>query len=217
MSPPASEGGSAVLPARDQTRGPLPAEVLDTLFRHARSQNGWLPNPVTDAQLRELFDLWKWGPTASNGLPARVIFVRTAEGKSRLAPALSAGNLPKVMSAPVVAIIGYDLAFHDHLPRLFPHSPEARDRMAGAHNAALAATTAFRNGTLQGAYLMLAARALGLDCGPMSGFDATIVDREFWAGTQVRTNFLCNLGYGDATKLFGRHPRLDFDDCCALA
>jgi 3-hydroxypropanoate dehydrogenase len=196
--------------------GELPAEALDVLFRAARSQNGWLPRAVADEKLRELYELWKWGPTASNGSPARVIFVRTAEGKSRLAPALSPGNLPKVMGAPVTAIIGYDVEFHHHLPRLFAHSPDAYARFQGERNRAHAATTAFRNGTLQGAYLMLAARALGLDCGPMSGFDEEAVNRSFWAGTSIRANFLCNLGYGDPSKLFARHPRLSFDECCTL-
>ena len=214
MSAPAVDSaGDAVA----RPRAPLSDAALDTLFRNARSQNGWLPRAVPDAMLHELYDLWKLGPTAANGSPARVIFVRTPEGKARLAPALWPRNLPKVMEAPVTAIIGYDLAFHDHLPRLFAHSPEARARLAGEENRAHATTTAFRNGTLQGAYLMLAARALGLDCGPMSGFDADLVDQAFWAGTSVRANFLCSLGYGDPAKLFARHPRLAFDECCTLA
>lgn len=197
-------------------RAMISEQGRDVLFRQARSQNGWLPQPVTDEQLRQLYDLLKWGPTASNSLPARFLFVRTPEAKARLAPCLSAGNVDKVMAAPVTAIIGYDTAFFDHLPRLFPHNPAVRDRFTGESNQTLAATTAFRNGTLQGAYLMLAARALGLDCGPMSGFDHAGVDRAFWAGTPVRTNFLCSLGYGDAAKLFPRHPRLAFDECCGL-
>ena len=197
-------------------RAMISEDGLDLLFRQARSHNGWLPQAVTDDQLRQLYDLLKWGPTASNSLPARFLFVRTPEAKARLAACLSAGNVDKTMAAPVTAIIGYDTAFYEHLPRLFPHRPAVRDRFTGEGNEALAAATAFRNGTLQGAYLMLAARALGLDCGPMSGFDHASVDRAFWAGTTVRTNFLCSLGYGDASKLFPRHPRLPFDECCAL-
>jgi len=194
----------------------LDAAALDTLFRAARSQNGWLPRPVTEATLRELFDLWRWGPTASNGQPARVVFVGTSEGKARLRPCLSPGNVDKTMAAPVTAIIGYDTGFHEHLPRLFPHNPAARERFAGEHNAVHAATSAFRNGTLQGAYLMLAARALGLDCGPMSGFDHVAVDGAFFAGTAIRSNFLCNLGYGDPAKVFARLPRLAFEECCRI-
>jgi len=190
--------------------------ALDTLFRHARSQNGWLPRPVGEDTLRALVELWRFGPTASNCQPARLVFVCTPEGKARLRPGLSPGNVDKTMAAPVTVVIGYDTGFHEHLPRLFPHSPAARERYAGEHNAAHAATTAFRNGTLQGAYLMLAARALGLDCGPMSGFDHAAVDREFFAGTTVRSNFLCNLGYGDPARVFGRLPRLTFEECCTI-
>ncbi len=195
---------------------PLASAVLDTLFRHARTQNGWLPRPVSEASLRELYDLWRWGPTAANGQPARVVFVMTPEGKARLRPCLSPGNVDKTMGAPVTAVIGYDVGFHEHLPRLFPHSPSARDGFVGEHNIPRAEASAFRNGTLQGAYLMIAARALGLDCGPMSGFDHAAVDREFFAGTSIRSNFLCNLGYGDPTKLFGRLPRLSFEECCRV-
>lgn len=195
----------------------LDSAALDTLFRHARTQNGWLPRPVSEARLREIFELWRYGPTAANGQPARVVFVRTPEGKARLRPHLAAGNVDKTMSAPVTAIIGYDVDFHEHLPRLFPHSPGARKAFLGEDNIDHAATSAFRNGTLQGAYLMLAARALGLDCGPMSGFDHVGVDREFFAGAAIRSNFLCNLGYGDPGKLFGRLPRLTFEECCRIA
>lgn len=195
---------------------PLDGAALDTLFRHARSQNGWLPRPVSEATLRELYDLWRWGPTASNTQPARVVFICTPEGRARLRPCLAPGNVDKTITAPVTAVIGHDLDFHLHLPRLFAHSPTTRERFLGEHNAAHAATTAFRNGTLQGAYLMLAARALGLDCGPMSGFDPDAVDREFFAGTNVRSNFLCNLGYGDPAKVFGRLPRLAFEEVCRI-
>jgi 3-hydroxypropanoate dehydrogenase len=197
-------------------RPPLSARALDVLFRSARSHNGWLSRPVTDDQLRQLHERVQWGPTASNSLPARLLFVRTPEAKQRLEPCLAPGNVAKTMSAPVTAIIGYDTAFYEHLPRLFPHNPTMRDHFVGEANRSFATTAAFRNGTLQGAYLMLAARALGLDCGPMSGFDPTRLDQEFWAGTTVRTNFLCNLGYGDVSKLLARHPRLGFDESCQL-
>lgn len=190
--------------------------ALDIVFRAARSHNGWLPRPVTDATLRELYELVKWGPTSANCCPMRVVFIRSAQGRERLRPWLSPGNVDKTLSAPVTAVIGYDLAFAAQLPRLFPHRPELRHGFEGPDNAAHAQRTAFRNGTLQAGYFILAARALGLDCGPMSGFDADGVDRTFWAGTAVRTNLLCNLGHGDAGKLFGRHPRLPFDEVCRL-
>lgn len=190
--------------------------ALDTLFRNARSHNGWLPRLVSDEQLRQLYELVKWGPTSANCSPMRVVFVRTAAGRERLRPWLSPGNVDKTMTAPVTAIIGFDLAFYRALPQLFPHNPAMQDAFAGPEKAAHAEITAFRNGTLQAGYFITAARALGLDCGPMSGFDATALDREFWAGTAVRTNFLCNLGHGDPGKLFGRHPRLTFDEACSL-
>ncbi len=188
----------------------------DLLFRTARTHNGWLARPVSDDTLRELYDLLKWGPTSANCSPARWVFLRTAAAKERLRPALSAGNTEKTMTAPVVAIVGYDLQFAERLPQLFPHNPDAKTWFSGEGKQALAETTAFRNGTLQGAYFMLAARALGLDCGPMSGFDMPKVDAEFFAGTSIRTNFICNLGYGDPGKLFGRSPRLAFDEACQL-
>jgi 3-hydroxypropanoate dehydrogenase len=186
----------------------------DLLFNNARTHNGWTSEPVTDAQLRELFDLMKMAPTSANCSPARIVFVRTPEAKAKLAPALSAGNLDKTMAAPVTAIIGHDMAFHEHLPRLFPHA-DAKSWFVGKEEHI--ATTAFRNGTLQGAYLILAARAVGLDCGPMSGFDNAKVDAAFFAGTTFKSNFLCNLGHGDPAKLFGRSPRFDFDDVCKIA
>jgi 3-hydroxypropanoate dehydrogenase len=163
---------------------------------------------------RALYDLLKWGPTSANCSPARIVFVRSREGKERLRPALSAGNVDKTMAAPVTAIIGHDLRFHDQLPRLFPHT-DARSWFAGKDE--LIRTTAFRNGTLQGAYLIVAARSLGLDCGPMSGFDNARVDAEFFPGGTVKSNFLCNLGYGDPAKLHPRSPRLAFDEACRLA
>lgn len=192
---------------------PLDDAALDQLFRSARSHNGWLPQPVSDDALRALYDLMKMGPTSANCSPARIVFLRTREAKERLKPALSPGNLDKTMSARVTAIIGHDLAFYDKLPQLFPHA-DARAWFAGKPEVIQA--TAFRNGSLQGAYLMLAARAVGLDCGPMSGFDAAKVDAEFFAGTEIRTNFLCNLGHGDPARLFARSPRLAFDEACTL-
>lgn len=187
---------------------------LDLLFRGARSHNGWLPAPVDDALLERIYDLMKWCPTSVNGNPARILFLRTAEARARLLPAVSPGNVDKVGGAPVVAVIGHDVRFYEHLPQLFPHNPAAAAPFAA--NPALAEATAFRNGSLQGAYLMLAARALGLDCGPISGFDATCVEREFFPDGRVRVNFICNLGRGDPAKIFPRSPRLTFAQACTL-
>jgi 3-hydroxypropanoate dehydrogenase len=192
----------------------LDASSLDQFFRAARTHNGWLPRPVTDDELRAIYELMKWAPTSANCSPARIVFVRSREAKERLRPALSPGNVEKTMTAPVTAIIGHDLEFYEKLPQLFPHA-DARSWFAG--KPAVIETTAFRNGSLQGAYFILAARALGLDCGPMSGFDNVKVDVEFFAGTAVRSNFLCNLGHGDPAKLFARSPRLAFDDACRIA
>lgn len=193
----------------------LDDKALDQLFRTARTQNGWLPKPVSEAQLRRLYDLMKFGPTSANCSPLRVVFVTTEAGKQRLAPALSAGNLPKVMEAPVTAILGYSLRFYEDLPRLFPHNQSARSWFEGKPEHI--ERTAFRNGTLQGAYLMFAARAIGLDCGPMSGFDNAKVDAEFFADGTVKSNFICSLGYGDPSKVMARHPRLAFEEACTLA
>jgi 3-hydroxypropanoate dehydrogenase len=192
----------------------LDTSALDQLFRTARTHNGWLPKAVSDDELRAIYELMKWAPTSANCSPARIVFVRSREAKERLRPALSPGNLEKTMAAPVTAIIGYDLEFYEKLPQLFPHA-DARAWFAG--KPAVIETTAFRNGSLQGAYFILAARAVGLDCGPMSGFDNAKVDAEFFAGTSVRSNFLCNLGHGDPAKLFARSPRLAFDDACRIA
>ncbi|HET6430761.1 malonic semialdehyde reductase [Dyella sp.] len=189
--------------------------ALDQLFRQARTFNAWLPREVSDAQLHQLYDLVKFGPTSANSSPMRVVFVKSAEAKARLAPLLSDGNRAKSLAAPVTAIIANDHAFHEKLPQLFPHA-DARSWFAG--NQPLIDTTAFRNATLQGAYVILAARALGLDCGPMSGFDQAGVDAEFFAGTTVMSNFLINIGYGDASRdLFPRSPRLAFDEACTIA
>ena len=206
---------------------PLGDEALDQLFREARTYTTWLDKPVSDDTLRQLYDLMKWGPTSANCSPARILFLRTPEAKERLRPLLSPGNVAKTMAAPVTAIIGYDERFYEKLPQLFPHNPGMRDLFAGSPE--LAETTAFRNGTLQGAYFIVAARLLGLDCGPMSGFDNAKVDEEFFGplcgevpATEVptlcsiRSNFLCNLGYGDPSGLYPRSPRLEFDEVCRL-
>ena len=188
--------------------------ALDLLFREARTHNGWTDRPVSDDTLRELYDLLRMGPTSANCSPARIVFVKSADARQRLAPALSSGNLAKALQAPVTAIIGYDLRFYDRLPELFPHSPDARSWFTSSE--ALAQETAFRNGTLQGAYLIIAARALGLDTGPMSGFNNAKVDEAFFAGTSVRSNFICSLGYGDPSKVFRRSPRLPFEEACRI-
>ncbi len=190
--------------------------ALDTLFRSARTANGFTPEPVTDAQLHAIVDLMKMGPTTSNSLPARFVFLRSRAAKERLRPALSAGNLDKTMAAPVTAIIAYDCEFHEHLPRLFPHNQAAKSWFDGEAKRAGRETAAFRNGSLQGGYFILAARALGLDCGPMSGFDNALVDAEFFPGGRVRSNFLCNLGVADHSKTFPRNPRFEFDEICQV-
>lgn len=191
----------------------LNAEGLDLLFRNARTHNVWLDKPVADDTLKQLYDLMKWGPTSANCSPARIVFVRTPEAKERLLAGVSAGNHEKTKTAPVTAIIGFDTKFYDKLPKLFPHA-DARSWFANSPEVADA--TARRNSSLQGGYFIIAARALGLDCGPMSGFDAAKIDEAFFKGTDIKTNFICNLGYGDATKLFPRSPRLDFDEACKL-
>lgn len=193
----------------DTDVGRLNDEALNQLFRDARTHNGWLDRPVSHALIEEAVDLAKMGPTAVNVSPFRIVFVETPEGKARLKPTLSPGNVEKTMAAPATAIVGYDLAFHDHLPRLFPH---ADVRPMFAQNEALAAHTAVQSGTLQLAYLILALRAVGLDTGPMGGFDKDKVDAEFFAGTRVRSNLLVNIGYGDHTKIFPRSPRFAFHE-----
>jgi 3-hydroxypropanoate dehydrogenase len=187
--------------------------ALDQLFLSARTHNAWLDKPVPDELLVKIVDLMKLGPTSANCEPARLVFVKSPEAKARLKPFLSSGNLEKTMAAPVTAIIGYDLEFYDELPRLFPHT-DAKSWFTGKPEHVV--ETAFRNGSLQGAYLILAARALGLDAGPMSGFDQAGVTAEFFAGTPHKANFLCNLGYGDASALKPRLPRLAFDELAQI-
>ena len=186
---------------------------IEQLFTQARTQNGYLDRPVSDDTLRQLHELVKWGPTAANSQPARLAFVRSAEAKARLIACMSPGNVAKVQQAPVTVIVGMDLEFHHRLPVLFPHV-DARAWFEGKPAAIEA--SAFRNSSLQGGYLILAARALGLDCGPMSGFDAARVDAAFWAGTAVKTNFVCTLGHGDPAKVMPRLPRPAFDEVCRL-
>ncbi len=184
--------------------------AIQQLFADARSQIGWLPDPVSDDQLRDAYEIARWGPTSMNTQPMRLVFLRSDVAKERLKPALAPTNVDKVMSAPVVAIIAYDTEFHTHLPKVFPHNPNAQGYFTG--NPGAIEPTAFRNGTLQAAYFMLALRAVGLDVGPMSGFDPAKVDGEFFKGTTLRVNLLCGIGRGDPTKLFGRSPRLTFED-----
>ena len=194
----------------------LSPEYMDLIFRHARSQNGWRQEPVSDAQLRALYDLMKWAPTTMNTQPARIVFLRSREAKERLKPALNPGNVDKTMAAPVTAIIAYDTQFYELLPKVFAHNPNARAIFAGEEKKAHAETTAFRNGSMQGGYFILAARSVGLDCGPMSGFNNAKVDAEFFGGSSIKSNFLCNLGYGDAAKVMPRNPRLAFEEACTL-
>ena len=192
----------------------LTQEALDQLFLQARSHNGWLPRPVSHAQLQRLYGLMKMAPTSANCAPARILFLCSDEARQKLRPALSPGNVDKTMSAPVVAVIGYDTRFYELLPQLFPHNPGMRDLFAG--NAALAEATALRNSSLQAAYLMLAARSIGLDVGPMSGFDAQQVNASFFPDGRCRVNLLCNIGYGDTRLLFPRSPRLSFEQACSV-
>ena len=186
----------------------------DLLFFDARTHNGWRDLPVSDALLMQIYDLAKWGPTSFNCSPLRVVFVRSAEAKEKLRRCLVPANVDKTMTAPACAILAYDLRFHDHLARMFPASDV---KGLFENNEKLAHDTAFRNGSLQGAYFILAARALGLDCAPMSGFDNGKVDQAFFAGTAIRSNFLCALGYGDPAKLYPRGPRFGAGEVCSIA
>jgi 3-hydroxypropanoate dehydrogenase len=189
-------------------------EGPDLVFNKARTHNGWLDQPVDDGLLRQVYDLAKMGPTSANMCPMRIVFVKSKEAKEKLKPALDAGNVDKTMAAPVTAVIGMDIHFYEQLPKLFPHA-DARAWFKDLPENVLE-YLALRNSSLQGAYFMLAARSLGLDCGPMSGFNNAKVDAAFFAGTTVKSNFLCNLGYGDPGKLFPRSPRLTFDEACKV-
>ncbi len=197
----------------DEMAHSLDEAALGQLFREARTHNGWQPRPVSEETLRKLYDLLKMGPTSANCLPARFLFVQSPEAKARLKPCLAPNNMEKTMAAPVTVVVAYDTEFYENLPRLFPHT-DARAWFAG--NPELIQSTAFRNGTLQGAYLILAARALGLDCGPMSGFDSAKVDAAFFPDGKVKSNFLVNLGYGDSGKVRPRGPRLSFEEACRM-
>ncbi len=187
--------------------------ALAQLFSEARTHNFWLDKPVSDALLQEVYEQCKWAPTSANSSPARFVFVKSQEAKHKLKPAISEGNLEKTMLAPVTVIVATDFSFYEKLPQLFPHA-DAKSWFVGKQT--LIDTTANRNATLQGAYFILAARALGLDCGPMSGFDNALVDESFFANTSIKSNFLINLGYGDTEKLFPRSPRLSFDEACQI-
>jgi 3-hydroxypropanoate dehydrogenase len=188
--------------------------AIDAVFLNARTQNKWKDEPVSEDQLRQIYDILKFGSTSANCSPARFVFVTSKEGKAKLAPALSSGNLEKTMAAPVCVIVGTDMEFYEKLPQLFPHA-DARSWFTSSP--ALAEETAFRNGTLQGAYLTIAAKLVGLDVGSMSGFDKAKVDEAFFAGTKIKSNWLVNLGHGDPSGVFGRLPRLSFEEACSFA
>jgi 3-hydroxypropanoate dehydrogenase len=195
----------------------IDAKTLDTLLRGARTHNVFQDKPVSEDQLRQIHEIMRWGPTSTNCQPARIVFVRTKEGKEKLKPALSPGNVDKTMAAPVTAIIAYDSQFYEHMPRIFPHNPAAQSLYSGEDKKEHALRTAFRNGSLQGAYFIIAVRAVGLDAGAMSGFNNEVVDKAFFPAGRLRSNFLCNIGYGDHAKLFAQNPRLDFEDVCSFA
>ncbi len=197
------------MPGRSEASG----ADLDLLFRNARTRNSWKPEAVAEAVLRQMYDLAKLGPTAANGTPARFVFVVSPAAKEKLKPALSAGNLEKTMAAPVTVLVGYDSEFYEHLPTLFPHA-DARAWFVG--KPALIEESGFRNSSLQGAYLMMAARSLGLDCGPMSGFDKAKLEAAFWPDGRIKANFIFNIGYGDDAKIHPRGPRLSFEQACQI-
>jgi 3-hydroxypropanoate dehydrogenase len=192
---------------------PLNDAALDVIFRQARTQNKWLDTPISNDQLMALYDLMRWGPTSANSFPLRIVFVASPAAKQRLIPLVFEGNRQKVLTAPVTAILGLDTKFYDWLPRLFPHV-DARTWFVDKPD--FAETTAFRNSSLQGGYFIIAARAIGLDCGPMSGFDNDAVDREFFPGGQIKSNFICALGHGDRAGLFPRSPRPNFGEVCSI-
>jgi|SRR5436189_2245185 len=195
----------------------IDSHSLDLILRGARTHNVFRDKPVSDTQLRQIHEIMKWGPTSTNCQPARIVFVRTQEGKDKLRPALSPGNTDKTMAAPITAIIAYDSQFYEHMPRVFPHNPAAQSLYSGEDKKEHALRTAFRNGSLQGAYFIIAVRALGLDAGAMSGFNNALVDQAFFPDGRFKSNFLCNIGYGDHSKLFNQNPRLDFEDVCSFA
>lgn len=195
----------------------LDPTALDQLFRSARTRKGWSSRPLSEQQLRELYDLLKFGPTSANASPARFVWVRSEDGKARLAACASDNNRPKILAAPVTVIVGYDLDFYEQMPKLIPGAGGLSYRERYHSNPEIAQTTAFRNSSLQGGYLIMAARALGLDCGPMSGFDNAAVDAEFFAGTHVKSNFICSVGYGTDENLRPRNPRLNFEEACRFA
>lgn len=192
----------------------LHEQVLETLFLKARTQNGWCDRPVSDEQLQRIYDLMKWGPTSANSSPARIVFVKSLEEKNKLLDCMNAGNVEKTRTAPVTAIIGMDMEFYEQLPKLFPHNQEARSWFAG--NPKNIEVNAMRNSSLQGGYFIMAARAVGLDCAPMSGFNADRMNEAFFAGSSVKVNFVCSLGYGDTDKLHERGPRLSFEYACKI-
>jgi 3-hydroxypropanoate dehydrogenase len=191
-------------------RTAVTADTLDQIFRSARTYQGWTDTPVEEGVVRALYELLKWGPTSANSSPARFVWVRSEEGKAKLAALVFERNRPKILAAPVTVIIGNDLEFADALPKLMPHNTEATQKAFAAPG--MPESTAMRNGSLQGAYLIIAARALGLDCGPMSGFDNAGVDKAFFAGTRIQSNFICSIGHGDPASVFPRNPRLSFED-----
>jgi 3-hydroxypropanoate dehydrogenase len=194
----------------------LDPPALDQLFLTARSRNSWTDRPVSEAQIRELYDLFKFGPTSANTCPARFVWVMSAAGKEKLSSLASENNKAKIIAAPITVIVGYDMNFADELPKLFPARGKAMQEMFRG-NQEFSQISAFRNGSLQGAYLIIAARALGLDCGPMSGFNNEGVDKEFFAGTGIKSNFICSLGYGSDLNLFPRNPRLEFEEAGRFA
>jgi 3-hydroxypropanoate dehydrogenase len=194
----------------------LSDDALRTLFFDARTHNAWLDKPVDDDLLRRLYEAARWGPTSANSNPMRLVFVKSAAAKEKLRPALSPGNVDKTMNAPATAIVAYDSAFYEQLPRLFPARGLEMSRSMAAIPAEARERMALQSGSLQGGYLILAARALGLDCGPMGGFDRTQVDAAFFAGSTWRSSFLLNLGYGDPARLFPRNPRLSFEEACRI-
>jgi 3-hydroxypropanoate dehydrogenase len=206
-------GGKTTEPFMPQTHS-IPEPALEQIFTNARTHSAWLPEPVSDELLRQIYDLMKYGPTSANCCPARIVFIRSKEAKEKLLPCMAPGNVEKTRSAPVTAVIAMDMEFYEKLPTLFPFA-DARSWFAG--NQALIESTAFRNGSLQGAYFIIAARSLGLDCGPMSGFDNAKVDAAFFQGTSWKSNFVCNLGHGDPTMLHPRAPRLKFEEACRIA